>query len=170
MLRCYSSRPLWEFTTSSTALWVPFRGEAFFTLSALPLGSFHSTPGGEVTGAGAGPGPRGQGAMPVSGMRHALGCCPRGHCRSAACPGDRIFRSRIRSRSRILGSNHFAFPSLADRIGSTGLPRAVIGAVYFVQLGAWPSSNAPQSQSGPWCISSTAVSMATYFALAGEAR
>jgi hypothetical protein len=55
-------------------------------LSALPLGSFDSTPArggrGGVTGAGAGP--RGQcrfaacpgvpqGAMPVSGMRHALG-------------------------------------------------------------------------------------------------
>jgi hypothetical protein len=36
------------------------------TLSALPLGSFHSALGGEVTGAGAG---------------------PRGQCRSAACPG-----------------------------------------------------------------------------------
>jgi hypothetical protein len=54
--------------------------------------------------------------MPVSGM-HALGC-PRGHCRLAACPGDRAFRSRSLSRSRIRGSNHFAFPSLADRIGS----------------------------------------------------
>jgi hypothetical protein len=62
------------------------------TLSALPLGSFHSALGGEVTGAGAG---------------------PRGHCRLAACPGDWILRSRIRIRSRILGSNHFAFPSLA---------------------------------------------------------
>jgi hypothetical protein len=52
---------------------------ATHALSALPLGSFHSTPGGggEVTGAGAGP--RGQcwlaacpgvpqGALPVSGM------------------------------------------------------------------------------------------------------
>jgi hypothetical protein len=36
------------------------------TLSALPLGFFHSTLGGEVTGAGAG---------------------PRGQCRLAACPG-----------------------------------------------------------------------------------
>jgi hypothetical protein len=54
------------------------------TLSALPLRSFHSTPGGEVTGAGA---------------------CPRGHCRLAACPGDRVLRSRIRIRSRISGSD-----------------------------------------------------------------
>jgi hypothetical protein len=36
------------------------------TLSALPLGSFHSKLGGEVTGAGAG---------------------PRGQCRLVACPG-----------------------------------------------------------------------------------
>ena len=41
------------------------------------------------------------------------GAGPRGHCRLAACPGDRILRSQIRIRSRILGSNHFAFPSLA---------------------------------------------------------
>jgi hypothetical protein len=48
------------------------------------FGSFHSTLGGEVTGA------------PVSGM----GTLPvRGHCRLAACPGDRI----LRIRSRILG-------------------------------------------------------------------
>jgi hypothetical protein len=47
------------------------------TLSALPLGSFHSTLGGEVTGAGAGPwgqcrvaaGPGvHQGALPASRM------------------------------------------------------------------------------------------------------
>jgi hypothetical protein len=38
-----------------------------------------------LTGAGAGAGPRGQ-------------------CRLAACPGDRIFRSRIRGLSRILRS------------------------------------------------------------------
>jgi hypothetical protein len=62
------------------------------TFSALPLGSVHSALGGEVTGAGA---------------------CPRRHCRLAACPGDRILRSRIRIRSHILGSNHFAFQSLA---------------------------------------------------------
>jgi hypothetical protein len=49
------------------------------------FGSFHSTLGGEVAGA---PG-RGTGA----------GACPRGHCRLAACPGDRI----LRIRSRILG-------------------------------------------------------------------
>jgi hypothetical protein len=67
-----------------------------------------------VTGAGAGP--RGQcrlAACPAVG-------CPRGHCRLAACPGDRI------PRSRILGSNHFAFPSLAAvRIGSGFRPSAL---------------------------------------------
>jgi hypothetical protein len=44
-------------------------------------------------------------------------------------PGDRILRSRIRIRSRILGSNHFAFLTLAERIGSgfepSSLPRRV---------------------------------------------
>jgi hypothetical protein len=54
-------------------------------------------PAGQLTGAGAG---------------------PRGHCQLAACPGDRIPRSRTRIRSRIFGSNHFAFLSLALRIGS----------------------------------------------------
>jgi hypothetical protein len=68
------------------------------TLSALPLGSFNSTLGGEVTGAGAGP--RGQcrlaacpgvpqGALPVSGMPWGLGI------------GHQSVRSR--SRSRFLG-------------------------------------------------------------------
>jgi hypothetical protein len=46
------------------------------------------------------------------------GAGPRGHCWLAACPGDRILRSRIHIRSRISGSNHFAFLSLAVRIGS----------------------------------------------------
>jgi hypothetical protein len=53
----------------------------------------------------AGAGPRGQ---------CRLAACPgvpppRGHCRLAVCSGDRVLRSRISIRSRILGSNHFAF-------------------------------------------------------------
>jgi hypothetical protein len=44
--------------------------------------------------------------------------CPRGQCRLAACPGDRILRSRFRIRNRILGSNHFTFPSLAPAVAS----------------------------------------------------
>jgi hypothetical protein len=46
-------------------------------------------------------------------LTRAAGAGLRGQCRLAACPGDRILRSRIRIRSRILGSNRFAFPSLA---------------------------------------------------------
>jgi hypothetical protein len=39
---------------------------------------------------------------PGAGHRSTgAGACPRGRCRLAACPGDRIPRSRIRSRSRI---------------------------------------------------------------------
>jgi hypothetical protein len=49
----------------------------------------------------------------------------------AACPGDRIPRSRIRIRSRILGSNHFAFQSLAAVASGQ-----VSGSVRF--LGASP--------------------------------
>jgi hypothetical protein len=54
------------------------------------------------------------------------GAGPRGQCRLAACPGNRIPRSRIRVRSRILGSNHFAFPSLAAvASGHTRIPLAL---------------------------------------------
>jgi hypothetical protein len=57
------------------------------------------------------------------------GAGPRGHCRLAACPGDRVLRSPIRIRSRILGSNHFAPLSLVVHIGPgfglSALPRRV---------------------------------------------
>jgi hypothetical protein len=46
------------------------------------------------------------------------GASPRGHSRLAACPGDRVLRSRICIRSRISGSSHFALLSLAVRVGS----------------------------------------------------
>jgi hypothetical protein len=73
----------------------------------------------------------------VSSTRHSFsgltgaGACPSGHCRLAVCPGDRILRSRIRIRSRIMGSNHFAFQSLAA-VASGQIP----GLVRF--LGASP--------------------------------
>jgi hypothetical protein len=63
----------------------------------------------------------------------------------AAFPGDRILRSRIRIRSRILGSNHFAFPSLAAlRIWSGfGLSALPLRVAAWRANDLWPRTRHP---------------------------
>jgi hypothetical protein len=92
--------------------------------------------------AGAGAGPRGQfrlaacpgvpqGALPVSGMPWALGI------------GSSVAASVAAAASR--GSNHFAFPSLADRIVQVSSPVRFLGAS---PLGA-PTTSSPTTRRLP---------------------
>jgi hypothetical protein len=84
------------------------------------------------------------------------GACPRGrHCRLAACPGDRILRSRVRIRSRIPGSNHLAFQSLAAVASGQVSGSRLMGSARSLSLvGASPALGAPTTSA--LCIDCTA--------------